>query len=114
MGKAENTRARGGREVSEGGPTDYCAGAGVAGAGVAGAGVAGAGVAGSGVAGAGVAGAGVAGAGSGAAGAGAGSAGAGAGGVSAVCSVPPGIRKITARMTIATTMIPMITFLFIE
>ncbi|GEC33351.1 hypothetical protein N181_02970 [Sinorhizobium fredii USDA 205] len=109
MGKAENTRARGGREVSEGGPTDYCAGAGVAGAGVAGAGVAG-----SGVAGAGVAGAGVAGAGSGAAGAGAGSAGAGAGGVSAVCSVPPGIRKITARMTIATTMIPMITFLFIE
>ena len=72
--------------------------------------MAGSGVAG--VAGSGVAGAGVAGAGSGAAGAG--SAGAGAGGVSAVCSVPPGIRNITARMTIATTMIPMITFLFIE
>ncbi|APG94992.1 hypothetical protein SAMCFNEI73_pC1284 (plasmid) [Sinorhizobium americanum] len=77
----------------------------------------GAGVVGSGVAGAGVVGAGSgagAGAGSGAAGAGAGSVGAGAGGVSAVCSVPPGIRKITARMTIATTMIPMITFLFME
>ncbi|ASY65726.1 hypothetical protein SJ05684_b47440 (plasmid) [Sinorhizobium sojae CCBAU 05684] len=38
----------------------------------------------------------------------------GTGGASAVGSSVPGIKKITAMTTTATTMIPMITFLFME